>query len=273
MTETTIVIDGSEIPVALVAHIMNNAVGTMATHSQICDQLAAVDDQLYRARMAAAFFSANTAVTLTKLTLAVLESLDVEAYQACLVLSGHMNKAHKVIWDEFQDAFEHKDKPLPDDMETRRAALAGRRDQLAAAIKALNQAALLLPAEGAGVASGLKVANFASVALSEASSSIDFALGTATFAVSDESLKAGIEEMTTMITSQLGKSADEAHAMIVEKLGATAEEQKAAIASMQLAPLAPESEGTRNGALLSAEQELTVAEEALAKAREMLAIK
>jgi len=271
-TNTTITIEGQEVPVADLAFLVDSTRVSCEVHAECLNNLTAGDNEIVRAWRAAAFFSANTAVALAKRSIEILEIGEPVAVKLAIELGGRMNKEHKTFWDGCQK-FDMDNLPaLPADLEERRAGIQARYDAAAAALKALSADVAALPLDNAHRAAAEVVIHMIDKASSEAASSVAFALGKAhAMEISDADVNQGVEAAIMQLTWIMGKTEAEAQAIVTEKLGTTMEERKANIIKMQLEPLAPDSEGSKNGALLSAEQEVMIVELGVEKVRALIA--
>ena len=271
MSNTTITIEGQEVPVADLAFLVESTRTSCEIHAQSLNDLTSYEDENQRACAAAAFFSANTAVALGKLTIDVIEIGEPTAIKLAIELTGRMNKEHKTFWDAHQRR-DTSNLPTAAALYARRVGIQARYNTAVASLKTLTADVAALPCENAHKAAAEIVINLIAKAASEAASSVAFVLGKAdAIEVTDAQVKEAVEGAMLQLTWLMGKTEAEAQAIITEKLGTTMEERKAAIIKAQLEPLAPLSHGSRDGALLSADQEMMIVELGVEKVRALLA--
>lgn len=254
-----ITIDGKTVSVEEAQAIIGLPVALAEIHAGVCGNLAEAENEVTRTHQAASVCTANAVVIVGRLVLAHLEAGLGDAVLPELTLLNALGKTHLKHWDDFELCRDGTPPALPDDLEARLATLD---DKLAVLdIRITNV-----------------VANIASMALGHedkpsidavldtlnairkgASESVDGACGRTKIEISDAQLKLNVDGLMQRLVVLAGKSEEEALAIIDEKLGATDDEKKATIAKLYIEQLALDKEGTKNGSLLSAETEITVA--------------
>jgi hypothetical protein len=248
MTDQIIVIEGQSVPVATIASQIQVSQALAEMHAAFCNNLDNYPDGLPRTYAAAAFFSGNASSTLAQEVIDCLEIGNGDAVQIAIKMGGVINKQHKDFWAALQDSRSGEPLPVPDDLVGRRKAQE-RLTKLKAQVAAL-------PIDHARKVLGEVVLKVLVKAEFGAAESVKCALGDFNLQLPEEQFSSIIAGAIEQLTDGGRMSEAEARQILDEKLGASDDEKKAAIIAQETAPLALESSGTQDGALLSAEQEI-----------------
>lgn len=256
MTDQTIVIEGQSVPVSTIASQIQLSQALAEMHAAFCNILENYPDGLQRTYAAAAFFSGNASTTLARQVIDCLEIGNGDAVQIAIKMGGVINKQHKDFWTTLQDGRAGEPLPVPEDLVGRRKALPSTlasAQQRLGKLKAQVEALAIDHAQKVLGEVVLKVLLKVEVGAAE---SVKCALGNFDLQLPEEQFSSIIAETIEQLTAGGRMSEAEARQILDEKLGASDEEKKAAIIAQETAPLALESIGTQDGALLSAEQEI-----------------
>jgi hypothetical protein len=256
MTDQIIVIEGQSVPVATIASQIQVSQALAEMHAAFCNNLDNYPDGLPRTYAAAAFFSGNASSTLAQEVIDCLEIGNGDAVQIAIKMGGVINKQHKDFWAALQDSRSGEPLPVPDDLVGRRKALPSTLATAQERLTKLKAQVAALPIDHARKVLGEVVLKVLVKAEFGAAESVKCALGDFNLQLPEEQFSSIIAGAIEQLTDGGRMSEAEARQILDEKLGASDDEKKAAIIAQETAPLALESSGTQDGALLSAEQEI-----------------
>lgn len=245
----------------------------MELHVDACGDLSEAEDEVTRAHQAAMVYSGNAAIDVGKLSRAHLPAKNQSIALIESELLSIIFNQHDKHWENFELCRDGNPPALPADLEVRRGNLPGKFQSVESRLAAVTTRVAELPVDGDGRKSGCEsVLETAKAIVEGAGSSTAIACGTFKLPeVTDEGVAAIVEQGKTAYM-EAGKSESEALAAVDAKLGKTLEEKKAAITKKTAAKFGIDSEGGKNGAVLSAEQEIALAETAIDKLDNLVAL-
>ncbi len=239
-------------------------------HAQVTADLSdALDNELERAHQAACLMTANTLVAIAKIGVELIEAGELGAAAGAVAelstsLYG-LHDRHYVNWESCRDG-NHPD--LPVDLEARRASLPGRLASLSSEVEALKSTVEALPGSDtkANASALLKVIH---EIIEGAKSSIEVVTGTATIVVTEERVAATIAQIENTLRNA-GRDEDFIRFIIEEKIGSTLDEQIQSLTDIERRSLSLDEQGTKDGAAIAADAELTIGEDAVARLKALI---
>ena len=260
---TTIVIRGQSALAFHVAFPIMNATHMCEAHVDATRKFAEAADEQVRTLQVATCLSGNTGKALGEKIVGLIEVGNGYAVDLGIQLCNAIFRTHNQFWEDYQDQRRGKSVVMAtaEVMEARRGLL---EERLTAAEEAAEAVKFHLDSLDCADERRLAGELFYSIvegAVKEAQSSVTFALGKYQVTVSDEQLKATVDEAINYFVQVGGMTQEAAEAKITEVLGATDEDRKAKMVAAEQAALMLDSQGTKDGALLAAGNELDIIEQ------------
>lgn len=259
---TTIVIRGQSALAFHVAFPIMNAVHMCEAHVDATRKFAEAADEQVRTLQVATCLSGNTGKALGEKIIGLIEVGNGYAVDLGIQLCNAIFRTHNQFWEDYQDQRRGKSAAMAttEAMEARRGLLEERLTAAEGSAEAVKFHLDSLDCADERRLAGELFYSIVEGAVKEARSSVNIALGKYAVTVSDQQLKATVDEALNYFVQVGGMTQEAAEAKITEVLGATDEERKAKMVAAEQAALMLDSQGTKDGALLSAGNELDIIE-------------